>query len=671
MIRRCVAGDGRMLMAHFVAWGDRSWKVLTPNAWPTRTRDAECKPGLTARHTDQGASASVHAFGGALERASARATRGLAPSHVRGRRAFRVKRAGQKHAFTVAPPPAPHLHVGSDRRLPRLASASLPRTCAMRRKTAPPQPPKKRARSPSAVERVAASPAALHWAHAEWFQSTIDEPYFIHSDFHAVVASRMVQLSDMLSTRLTRLQLARIRAAMCNMLPGGFVQPRRFSSSFLFAEREELSMYRNDARRVLRGLDLLPSIDPTTGDALPQIWWSRHRCGPPRPLQRGAQVLVRTFSSPLNGQKLAQLHIRPAIFLSLEADCQNRIRFQDDATEHVVSDLDVMWHPSSSIGSDSIAQSPLLPNVHSLAPSPGSPPFPFSPSAMPTPVFDFTHFPEASQSVIQLYQSPRPTLISPRKTLEVKGQCGDGYECEVDFHRIAESMQLLDRKEQLLSSLKMLNDAVSTTTTPGEPPSESAQAKYDSILAALDQVNAEIGVHIEPDRSTPHPSPPKLYISADMESAKLDETPEKNQSLPVTLLKIAPNSPIVAKKEGGSPGGTVPRSPQLRSENMAKNVDFRSAAGTALLAKALTKAALAKLHPDHGIKSAPTPIRADVMECVSACVAVLIRARTTRDLHCVEELIDGLRSRFPSNSEAIDAIHAAARVLDTGSSDSA
>eukprot|EP00178_Gracilaria_changii_P027003 TRINITY_DN837_c0_g1_i1.p2 TRINITY_DN837_c0_g1~~TRINITY_DN837_c0_g1_i1.p2 ORF type:complete len:587 (+),score=91.00 TRINITY_DN837_c0_g1_i1:135-1763(+) len=542
----------------------------------------------------------------------------------------------------------------------------------MRRKSAPPQPPpKKRARSPSAAERVAASPRALHWAHAEWFQNAIDEPYFTHSDFHAVVASRMVQLSDMLSARLTRLQLARIRAAMCNMLPGGFVQPRRFSSAFLLAEREELSMYRNDARRVLRGLDLLPSTDPTTGDTLPQNWWSRHRCAPPTPLQRGAQILVRTFSTPLNAQKLAQLHIRPAIFLSLEADSQNRIRFQDDATERIVSDLDVMLHPSSSSASGSLAHSP-LPNVHSLTRSPSSPPFPFSPSVMPTPVLDFSHFPEASQSVIQLYQSPRPTLISPRKSLEVKSECAEGFECEVDFHRIAESMQLLDRKEQLLSSLRMLNDAVSTTTIPGEPPSDATQAKFDSILAALDQVNSEINMHIEPDRSTPHPSPPNLYISADMEPTKFDDTPQKCPSAaPVSLPKMAPLSPLLAKRESGSPGETMPGSPRVRPENEAKNVDFRSASGTALLAKALTKAALAKLHPENGIKSAPTPVRADVMECVSACVAVLIRARTTRDLHCIDELIEGLRSRFPANSEAIDAIHAAARVLDTSSSESA
>ncbi|CAN8074041.1 unnamed protein product [Agarophyton chilense] len=543
----------------------------------------------------------------------------------------------------------------------------------MRRKTAPPPapPPKKRARAPSAPERVAASPRALHWAHAEWFQSAIDEPYFTHSDFHAVVASRMVQLSDMLSTRLTRLQLARIRAAMCNMLPGGFVQPRRFSPAFLFAEREELSMYRNDARRVLRGLDLLPSIDPTTGDALPQNWWSRHRCAPPTPLQRGAHILVRTCAPPQNGHTLAHLRIRPAIFLSLEADNKNRIRFQDDATEHIVSDLDVMLHPSSSIGSDSLAQSPLLPNAHSLARSPSSPPFPFSPSAMPTPVFDFSHFPEASQSVIQLYQSPRPTLISPRKTLEVKNQCGQNFECEVDFRRIAESMQLLDRKEQLLSSLRMLNDAVSATTTPGAPPSEATQAKFDFILAALDRVNTQINLHVEPDRSTPHPSPPSLFLSTDMESGKLDETPEKNQPMSVSLFKMAPTSPTPPKREGGSPGETVPRSPRLRPENMSRNVDFRGATGAAMLAKALTKAALAKLHPDNGIKTAPTPIRADVMECVSACVAVLVRARTTREIHCVNELIDGLRSRFPASSEAIDAIYAAARVLETSSSDSA
>lgn len=480
----------------------------------------------------------------------------------------------------------------------------------------------------------------------------------------------MTQLSDLLSSRLTRRQLCRIRAAMCNMLPGGFVQPRRFSSPFLLAERAELAMYRNDARRVLRGLDLLPSVDPTTGDQLPHNWWSRHRCAPPKPLSRGAQVLVRTLTQPSQPSKQAHLHVRPAIFLSLEADAHNRVRFQDDASEHIVSDMDVMIHPSSSSNSNSVVQSPLLPTAQPFDRSPASARFSFSPSTMPGPIFDFSTFPDASPSVIQLYQSPRPTIVSPRRPLEVKTQRGDQFECDVDVHRIAESMRLLDKKEQLLSSLKLLNDAVSATNAPGQPPSEATAAKYNSLLSALEQVNAEINMHLEPHRSNPHPPPPNLYISTDMDPSKFEYTPERKTSMPLSMLKVAPTSPKLHKRDAGSPGGTLAHSPQLRPENMAKNVDFRAATGTALFAKALTKAALSRLPQDNALKSAPAPVRADVMECVSACVAVLVRARATRDFHCVDELIDGLRSRFPANAEAIDAIQSAARVLETSSSDS-
>lgn len=544
----------------------------------------------------------------------------------------------------------------------------------MRRKSVPPQAasPPKRARPVSSTDTTVLSMPAPHWVHTEWFQSALDHPYFTHSDFHAVVADRMAQLSDSLSSSLTQAKLRRIRTDMLKTLPGGFVQPRRLSSQFLHVERAELAMYRTDARRVLRGLDLLPSLDPTTGDQLPQNWWSRYRCAPPKPLSRGAQVLVRTLTQPSQNpqpSKPAQLHLLPAIFLSLEADAHNRVRLQHDASEHIVSDLDVMIHPASSSNSNSVAQSPLLPNLQPFDRSPASARFSFSPSTMPGPIFDFSTFPDASQSVIQLYQSPRPTIVSPRRPLEVKTQRGDQYECDVDVHRIAESMRLLDKKEQLLSSLKLLNDAVSATTEPGHPPSEATAAKYDSILSALEQVNAEINMHLEPHRSNPHPPPPNLYISTDMDSAKFEHTPERRTSLPMAMLKVAPTSPVHQKRDAGSPGGTLAHSPQLRPENMAKNVDFRAATGTALLAKALTKAALSKLPQENGLKSAPAPVRADVMECVSACVAVLVRARTTRDFHCVDELIDGLRSRFPANAEAIDAIQSAAKVLETSSSD--
>jgi hypothetical protein len=113
---------------------------------------------------------------------------------------------------------------------------------------------------------------------------------------------------------------------------------------------------------------------------------------------------------------------------------------------------------------------------------------------------------------------------------------------------------------------------------------------------------------------------------------------------------------------------TLSTDPQC--ENMAKNVDFRTAQGAALLGKALTRQALASLPDSDKLKSAPAALRADVIECVSTCVAILTRARTTRNGHAIEELVDALRVKAAKNYSAIAAIQRAVKEFDTTSSES-
>lgn len=108
----------------------------------------------------------------------------------------------------------------------------------------------------------------------------------------------------------------------------------------------------------------------------------------------------------------------------------------------------------------------------------------------------------------------------------------------------------------------------------------------------------------------------------------------------------------------------------LPAQHLAKNVDFLNATGAATLAKALTRSALAKLPDSNALKWAPTALRADLMECVSACVTVLIRARVTNDFRSIEQVAEAVPLRYPENSEALEAIHSAARMFDSSCTDS-
>lgn len=98
--------------------------------------------------------------------------------------------------------------------------------------------------------------------------------------------------------------------------------------------------------------------------------------------------------------------------------------------------------------------------------------------------------------------------------------------------------------------------------------------------------------------------------------------------------------------------------------------DPRNAAGAATLAKVLVRQALSRLPGDHVLREAVSETRADVMECVSACVTVLMRARATRDLECIEQVVEAVPVRFVENAEALEAIHTAARAFESSSSDS-
>lgn len=398
-------------------------------------------------------------------------------------------------------------------------------------------------------------------------------------------------------------------------------------------------MYRQDARSIIRGGNLQHAVDPTTQQQLPDDWWSRYRCPPPLPPQRHAALLIRTFLPPPTGNNQLLLDppfIRPAVFLSLEAPSSCRIRFSDDQTEHTVSDLDLMLPPA--------------------------PPTTTNFSFSPLPDFDLSRI-EAPSHLLDLYSSPRPVIISPQRPLYVGSHLGPDVECELDFQQTAESMRLLDTKQQLLYSLRDLNDLLEKGDATNTD--QLVHDRYAHTLTQLETVNSQLHHIMQPQLCTPNPNPSNPFASPlgpPIPQPKFDTTPESQHNR---------ESPQFARNNPSNPSNeTTSTAPMLRPEHLAKNVDFQNATGATLLARALTRTAFANLPPNDHLTNASMSIRADVMECISCCVAVLIRARATRDFHCIEELIDNIRVRFPENAEAINAIHQAATNFDLSSSTS-
>jgi hypothetical protein len=148
------------------------------------------------------------------------------------------------------------------------------------------------------------------------FTPDIDAPFLNHLEFSAVLSSEMAPLLSSTpslggppgtATR-TRAQWRCIRRKMCLVFPAGCARPRRLSTRFLAAERNELARYREDARAVLRGRPLDKGVDEASGVPLGRLWWHRYPFEIPLPPKRGAVVFVKSgdgFALPA-GEKRKQ-----------------------------------------------------------------------------------------------------------------------------------------------------------------------------------------------------------------------------------------------------------------------------------------------------------------------------------------------------------------------------
>lgn len=611
--------------------------------------------------------------------------------------------------------------------------------------SSPSSPPKRRRTSPSPSPPITKTAVenwhtreSQQWAHAEFFYSIIDQPFFSHSEFTRIMHSIMSIPS---SSRITRIQVSRIRAAMCNAFPGQYAKPRRLSKSFIKAELDELHMYRTDARLLLRGsTNCLPIIDTFQGTQqhLPLDWSSRYCSPPPQLPNLGTIVFVRCTGAV----------IKRALFEGLSGDSSFIVRFLDHhATTNVVSDLDVMLFdhvgqsqqfviPLTPTPTRNLLATPTTCNVdpnvsllhlHHHQPflnpitplqqqqSPLSPRYLFSPQptlddplSMDTPKFsnhtnnanntnnnninsNTTNNINYNSNNSNLYSSPFP-FQSPLRPIR-PASLGT-IECEVDVRQLAESICLLDRKTELLCHLRSLNDQVQhhnviNQLESGEilPPSYSI--RYESLITELALLEEDLR-HVLAAQSvvisdndndnivgslnfgTPE-RPPQMEIEKRLSNNininnnnhHIGDIATNNTSIQQPLLHPPPLPPAPPPRIQERVVMTT-----LPPEHLAKNVDFRNAGGALSLAKALTRATLAQLPDNNVLKCTPTALRADLMECVSACVTVLIRARATMDFECIEQVTEAVPLRFAENLEALDAIHSAAKMFDTSSADS-
>lgn len=288
---------------------------------------------------------------------------------------------------------------------------------------------------------------------------------------------------------------------------------------------------------------------------------------------------------------------------------------------------------------------------------------------------------------------------SPVKPVNVKARRNNNIEYEVDVRQLAESIRLLERKQSLTNALKTANDTAASELEASGEITASTRAQVDEIIQLLQEVGARLQIVLPPVHPQMHPQSPARFVTPrSMNPSYLDDhltfsTPQSltkpskpfdtdvprfdvfgvqyprydtpfRASLPLhvptTSMQGRTNTPSSAPQMHGS----------SRAQSGTNTVDFRTAPGTAVLAKTITRAALTRMDPDTALKQANASVRADVSECVSACVAVLLRARATRDFTCIDELVDGLQLRFQQNAPALEAIRNAAKLFDTTSSDS-
>lgn len=410
-----------------------------------------------------------------------------------------------------------------------------------------------------------------HWPYFEFFLPHIDAPFFRHSEFIEVLCNNTGLIS--LLPLSSRQEWARARAAMCNALPNGSATPRRLSTAFLQYERLELEQYRIDARRFMRNKPLENAVDPANGDALPNVWWKRRMCPPPRCLQRGEPVRIYRKNGTVEHGHFEALSGNDSMAVII------------DGRPELVSDLHVQ--------------------------------------VMETESNDNLDHPE-SVRVMQCAQSA--LVVSPKRRPN-----GD-LECVIDVRALAQSIRAVERKKVLVHELRNLNDICEQ----GIADPEQMAVRYEAVRVQLDDVNEQL--------ASLFPKLAQELRSGDEASGHMETTTTSESE------ELIPNLAMV------------------EDANLSKlewdTNDQATAVDTAALVNALVKEGLGKVS-ENGFRNMDESKRRQMLETVSACLGILLSARTTGSGQIITEMINQTPLRFQRNREGFHEIEDAAKSFDT------
>lgn len=504
----------------------------------------------------------------------------------------------------------------------------------------------------------AVSALCARWGRCEWFMSLLDAPFFGYSEFDEVLRSMNLRPPGGVATRA---EWGRLRAAMCNAFEV-YAAPRRLSAAYLAMERRDLAQYRSDARAAMRSAPLPAATDPVSGIQLGPEWYTRYRYPPPVPPPEGTRVLVR--------DTVGTTSIRQARFISLAEGDHIQVRMLDNEEVKLLPDIDVMLAPP-----------PLLTDNEDVLPAPTLTPLaPRTPAPAPAPATPVT-----------LVRRDPLVALSPRTGTAGGVGAGD-VEAEVDVVRLASLIRLVERRSEAVDALRKANGKLEAEINATGAGSTTARLAVQNAAAEVSNL-AERTEHILPSTSTNTTGATagdgdgiNSSAAPDAASGLLSLTPRarigvvggagvtgsERPSGVVQKLEDVFGDPNPTELYGGAVRGAAavsgavplgempvfttlgqtPMQPSLQPQPQPR-VDMESGPGALELGKALVQRALNDESKWSELRSCDAEARKRVVECTAACVALLIRARTTRDHGAVHELVEHIRTTFRTPAQPL------------------
>lgn len=221
-------------------------------------------------------------------------------------------------------------------------------------------------------------------------------------------------------------------------------------------------------------------------------------------------------------------------------------------------------------------------------------------------------------------KSPQAVQVSPI----VNG--GEKVRFDVDVRLLAECMALMDRKQETIDKLKAVNDLAESQKGLAVI-TEDVSLEVERLVQLLAELNRRLDLTVPGLRAAG-------AVKKGVDIVLLSEEKERK--------KRGEGKPDLC----GSTNDVGARSGQW--EQPSKNVSGNSDAST-VLSKALVRSAFERLEEGSRLRGASLTLRGDVMECVGKCVALLLKARLTRN---PQQVLDALSDIHPTSESNIDVI---------------